>query len=59
MKEKAGKAMDKIKDTLTGQETVSPNQVVRVRRQSKGKANRIAQLGTLVLWPRLCDSKET
>jgi uncharacterized protein YjbJ (UPF0337 family) len=54
-KEKAEKAMDKIKDALTAQRTSQQGGMMRMGRQGKRSGARIARSVKLVLLPCLCD----
>ena len=54
-KEKAEKAMDKIKNALSGQKTSQPGGMMRMGRRRKRRGDRIARSVKLVLLPCLCD----
>lgn len=55
VKEKTEKAMDKIKNALTGQKTSQQGRMMRLGRQGKRRGYKIAPSVKLVLLPCLCD----
>jgi len=57
-KEKAEKAMDKIKNALTEQKTSQQGGMMRMGRQGKRRGDRMARSVKLVLLPCLCDLNE-
>jgi uncharacterized protein YjbJ (UPF0337 family) len=56
--EKAAKAMDKIKNALTGQKTSQQDGIMRMGRHRKRRGDRIARSVKLVFLPCLCDLNE-
>jgi hypothetical protein len=58
VKEKAEKAMDKIKNALTGQKTSQQGGMMRMGRQGKRRGGRIARPAMQGLLPCLCDLNE-